>query len=180
MASRTARQKKAARLIARAMNKVAGRRAVDSEKFRTNLRAVMRRTIDEEFIDVTPEDRKRFQTQYTLVGLSGQVGQRKARARWIFVRDVIARNRKGEVLRDKRGMVKTRALWRNPKGQYARDENKRRSAAVTANRTQIRLLAEASGLSDAVVRKAWKELGPDVEEILREVSQGDSPETKDD
>lgn len=178
MASRTRRRKKAAKTISRAMNKVARRRAVQSEEFRTKLRKVMREKIDEEFIDVTAEERKRFQKQYTLSGLAGQISQRKTRAEWTFVKDVVARNRKGVVLRDKQGNIKMRALWRNPKGEFAKDENKRRSASVSAHRQKIRMLAEAAELSISEVRKAWKELGPDAEEIIREVAGGVYPETK--
>ncbi len=148
---------KAARTISRAMNKVARRRAVQSEEFRGKLRKVMRKKIDEEFIDVTAEERKRFQKQYTLAGLAGQVGRRKARAQWTFVRD---------------------GLWRSPKGQFAKTSSFRRSASMSAYWQKMRMLAEASELPVSQVRKAWKELGPDAEEIIREVAGGVYPEKK--
>lgn len=157
MASRTNRRKKAARTISRAMNKVARRRAVQSEEFRTKLRKVMREKIDEEFIDVTPEERKRFQKQYTLSGLAGQVGRRKARAQWTFARE---------------------GLWRDPKGKFRKSSSFRRSAAMSTYWQKMRMLAEASELPVSQVRKAWKELGPDAEDIIKEVAGGVYPETK--
>lgn len=157
MASRTSRRKKAARTISRAMNKVAGRRAIQSEEFRTNLRKVMRKKIDTEFEEVTPEERKRFQKQYTLAGLAGQVGRRKARGDWTFVRE---------------------GLWRDPRGKFRKDVSFRRSRAMSVYWEKMRMLAEASELPVSQVRKAWKELGPDAEEIIKEVAGGVYPETK--